>query len=78
MGDLGGAVERLHAGQRPARNGSPVDFIDASVIDSRLRRVVEGQISSSTPSSAHRAGPEFEGETGFGVLDGKSLGSAER
>jgi beta-barrel assembly-enhancing protease len=39
MGDLVGAIERLHAGQRMARGGGPVDFIDASVIDSRLRDI---------------------------------------
>ncbi len=39
LGDLLGAVDRLRAGQRFARGGGPVDFIDASVIDSRLRDV---------------------------------------
>ncbi|CAN5921253.1 M48 family metalloprotease [soil metagenome] len=39
LGDLSGAVERLRAGQRRARESSTVDFIDASVIDSRLRDV---------------------------------------
>jgi hypothetical protein len=42
LGDLQGAVERLRAGQRLARGGGPVDFIDASVLDSRLR-VIEAQ-----------------------------------
>jgi predicted Zn-dependent protease len=42
LGDLVGAADRLRAGQRLARNGGTVDFIDASVIDSRLR-VVETQ-----------------------------------
>jgi hypothetical protein len=37
-GDLGGAIDRLRAGQRLARAGSaPQDFIESSVIDSRLR-----------------------------------------
>jgi hypothetical protein len=36
---LSGAVERLRAGQRLARGGGPVDFIDASVLDSRLRAI---------------------------------------
>jgi predicted Zn-dependent protease len=39
LGDLDGAADRLHAGQRRARDGGPVDFIDASVIDARLRDV---------------------------------------
>ena len=39
LGDLDGAAERLHAGQRRARSGGPVDFIDVSVIDARLRDV---------------------------------------
>ena len=42
LGDLLGAVDRLRAGQRIARGGGSVDFIDASVIDSRLR-AIEGQ-----------------------------------
>lgn len=43
LGDLTGAVDRLHAGQRRARSGGAVDFIDVSVIDARLRDV-ESQI----------------------------------
>jgi len=39
LGDLIGAAERLRAGQRLARAGGPVDFIDASVLDSRLRAI---------------------------------------
>ena len=39
LGDLLGAVDRLRAGQRVARSGGSVDFIDASVIDSRLRAI---------------------------------------
>lgn len=42
LGDLNGAVDRLRAGQRSARSGANVDFIDASVIDARLRHI-EGQ-----------------------------------
>jgi predicted Zn-dependent protease len=40
-GDLGGAIDRLRAGQRLARSGAQ-DFIESSVIDSRLRDL-EGQ-----------------------------------
>ncbi|HEY2187646.1 MAG TPA: M48 family metalloprotease, partial [Caldimonas sp.] len=39
LGDLLGASDRLRAGQRLARAGGPVDFIDASVLDSRLRAI---------------------------------------
>lgn len=39
LGDLPGAIDRLRAGQRMARSGGPVDFIDASVIDARLRDI---------------------------------------
>ena len=36
LGDLVGAIDRLRAAQRAVR-GTPADFIDASVVDSRLR-----------------------------------------
>ena len=39
LGDLAGAVERLRGAQRSARTGSAADFIEASVIDARLRDV---------------------------------------
>ncbi len=39
LGDFMGAADRLRAGQRRARSGGAVDFIDASVIDARLRDV---------------------------------------
>lgn len=39
LGDLPGAMDRLRAGQRLARSGAGVDFIEASVIDARLRDV---------------------------------------
>lgn len=41
LGDLAGAVDRLRAGQRLARGASSpgVDFIEASVIDARLRDI---------------------------------------
>ena len=37
LGDLTGAIDRLRAGQRLARGGGAVDFIESSVIDSRVR-----------------------------------------
>jgi predicted Zn-dependent protease len=39
LGDLPGAIDRLRAGQRLARGGGAQDFIEASVIDSRLREL---------------------------------------
>ncbi len=39
LGDLAGAIDRFHAGQRRARSDGAVDFIDVSVIDARLRDV---------------------------------------
>ena len=39
LGDLAGASDRLRAGQRLARSGAAPDFIEASVIDARLRDV---------------------------------------
>ena len=39
QGDLPGAIERLRAGQRMARTASASDYIEASVIDSRLRAI---------------------------------------
>jgi len=39
LGDLSGAFDRLRAGQRMARRGPGADFIEASVIDARLRDV---------------------------------------
>jgi predicted Zn-dependent protease len=38
-GDLPGAIERLRSAQRLARSGAGVDFIEASVIDARLRDI---------------------------------------
>ena len=41
LGDLSGAIDRLRAGQRMARSGlqGGNDFVDASVIDARLRQI---------------------------------------
>lgn len=41
VGDLSGAIDRLRAGQRLARSAGTAapDFIDASVIDARLRQI---------------------------------------
>lgn len=39
LGDLSGAVDRLRAGQRLAKGPKTQDFIEASVIDARLRDI---------------------------------------
>jgi predicted Zn-dependent protease len=39
QGDVVGAIDRLHAGQRLARSGGNTDFVEASIIDSRLREL---------------------------------------
>jgi predicted Zn-dependent protease len=39
VGDVSGAVDRLRAAQRSARSGAAADFIEASVIDARLRDI---------------------------------------
>ena len=39
LGDINGAVDRLRAGQRMARDAGRTDFIEASVIDARLRDI---------------------------------------
>ena len=50
LGDLLGTVDRLRAGQRLSRGGGDVDFIDASVIDSRLRAVEQERRQLDTAS----------------------------
>jgi predicted Zn-dependent protease len=39
LGDLPGGIDRLRAGQRRTQAGGAADFIDVSVIDSRLRAI---------------------------------------
>jgi predicted Zn-dependent protease len=39
LGDLGGAIDRLRAAQSLVRSGEANDFIEASVIDARLRQL---------------------------------------
>jgi predicted Zn-dependent protease len=39
LGDYNGALDRLRAGQKLARSTAKVDFIDASIIDSRIRDI---------------------------------------
>jgi predicted Zn-dependent protease len=39
VGDIGGAIDRLRAGQALVRSGAANDYIEASVIDARLRQL---------------------------------------
>lgn len=39
IGDFGGAIDRLRAGQRFARNAAAEDFVDASIVEARLREL---------------------------------------
>ena len=50
QGDLLGAIDRLRAGQKLTRTG-PLDFVEASIIDSRLRELeAERARSRSRPA----------------------------
>ena len=60
-GDLGGAIDRLRAGQRLARSGGPQDFIESSVIDARLRDL-EGQRRRLMDELRGRNGPQRDPE----------------
>jgi predicted Zn-dependent protease len=40
LGDLNGAIDRLRQAQAAARTEQPVDFVEASVVDARLRDLV--------------------------------------
>lgn len=55
LGDLGGAIDRLRAGQRLARSGAGKDFIESSVIDVRLREL-EAQRRALTDETRGRGG----------------------
>jgi predicted Zn-dependent protease len=60
-GDLGGAIDRLRAGQRLARAGGAQDFIESSVIDSRLRDL-EGQRRRLMDELRAKNGPQRDPE----------------
>ncbi len=56
QGDLMGAIDRLRAGQKLTRTGR-VDFVEASIIDSRLRDL-EATRRQLIKESGRRAGPD--------------------
>jgi len=60
-GDLGGAIDRLRAGQRLARAGGAQDFIESSVIDARLRDL-EGQRRRLMDELRAKNGPQRDPE----------------
>jgi predicted Zn-dependent protease len=43
VGDIGAAIDRLRAAQRQSREAAGADFMDASVIDARLRELLARQ-----------------------------------
>jgi predicted Zn-dependent protease len=56
LGDLGGAVDRLRTAQTLARTGAANDFIEASVIDARLRQI-EAQRREIAAEMRGKSGP---------------------
>ena len=56
QGDIMGAIDRLRAGQKLTRTGR-VDFVEASIIDSRLRDL-EATRRQLIKESGRRAGPD--------------------
>ena len=62
LGNLPGALDRLRAGQQLARGGGPgMDFIEASVIDARLRDLLA--LRRELLADARRAGERPRGDT---------------
>jgi len=62
LGDLNGAVDRLRAAQSLARGPGPQDFIEASVIDARLRQITaqRRQLVLEMRGEGRRPGPGEE------------------
>ncbi|HET9820641.1 MAG TPA: M48 family metalloprotease [Burkholderiaceae bacterium] len=63
LGDLQGAIDRLRAGQREARSGAAPDFVEASVIDARLRDLTAQRRALLPPGRGAR-GDGREGKDG--------------
>ena len=63
-GDLSGAIDRLRAAQQAARTASVgQDFIEASIIDSRLRDLQGQRRQLALELRGHRGAPRPEGDT---------------
>jgi predicted Zn-dependent protease len=56
LGDISGAIDRLRAAQTLARTGAANDFIEASVVDARLRQL-ETQRREIAAEMRGKAGP---------------------
>ncbi len=57
VGDLAGAIDRLHAAQLASRGAQGQDFIEASVIDARLRQISQLRRELALEARAGRDGP---------------------
>jgi predicted Zn-dependent protease len=62
-GDVQGAIERLRAAQRLARSGGPTDFIEASVIDARLRAIEAQRRALMAAEGKNRGDGRGDGDT---------------
>jgi beta-barrel assembly-enhancing protease len=58
VGDLNAAIDRLRAGQQAARSGSGQDFIEASVIDARMRQLQAERRQIALEARGGRPGPQ--------------------
>jgi predicted Zn-dependent protease len=61
-GDLPGAIERLRAAQRLARSGGATDFIEASVVDARLRAIEAERRALMGADGKKKGGGKDDGE----------------
>ena len=57
LGDLNGAVDRLRAAQQLSRSATGQDFIEASVIDARLRQIMAQRRQLVLEARGGHAGP---------------------
>ena len=60
MGDLSGAIDRLRAAQQVSRSATGQDFIEASVIDARLRQITNLRRQLVLEARGGRSGPAPE------------------
>ncbi len=63
LGDLPGAIDRLRAAQSAARGASGPDFIEASVIDARLRQLMQQRREQVLEARGGRGGPPPDDDT---------------
>jgi predicted Zn-dependent protease len=61
IGDLGGAIERMRVAQNAARSEQPPDYVEASVIDARMRELIGQRRQLAAETRPQRGGsPEPE------------------